>query len=98
MSFIRLLLYGILIYVVLKVFRVFVYIVRSTATAVQKPEKRQEDMVRDEVCDTYIPRGEALRMVRDGREYYFCSEECRRLFVEGRTSSSKDQRTLPGNH
>ena len=35
-------------------------------------------MVRDEVCNTYLPREDALRAVQDGREVFFCSEECRR--------------------
>ena len=34
-------------------------------------------MVKDEVCNTYIAREEALTGVRDGVECYFCSEECR---------------------
>lgn len=38
-------------------------------------------MVKDEVCNTYIPREEALREVRDGREHFFCSEECRKKFL-----------------
>lgn len=39
-------------------------------------------MVKDEICDTYIPREEALTEVRGGVEHYFCSEECRRKFRE----------------
>jgi uncharacterized protein len=35
-------------------------------------------MVKDDVCNTYIPKEEAIREVRDGRERFFCSEECRR--------------------
>ncbi len=36
------------------------------------------EMVKDEICNTYIPREEALTEVRDGQERCFCSEECRR--------------------
>ncbi len=37
-----------------------------------------EQLVRDRVCDTYLPRSRALREVdADGREHFFCSEECR---------------------
>ena len=35
------------------------------------------DMVRDRVCDTFVPRSRALMAVVDGREQYFCSPECR---------------------
>lgn len=39
-------------------------------------------MVKDKVCDTYVPEDEALRLVRDGREHFFCCEDCRRKFLE----------------
>jgi YHS domain-containing protein len=35
------------------------------------------EMVRDRVCDTFVPRSRALMAVVDGREQYFCSPECR---------------------
>jgi YHS domain-containing protein len=35
-------------------------------------------MVKDEVCNTYIPKEEAIRELRDGQEHFYCSEECRR--------------------
>jgi YHS domain-containing protein len=40
-------------------------------------------MVKDEICGTYVPREEALTAFRDGVEHHFCSEECRRLFLQG---------------
>jgi hypothetical protein len=35
------------------------------------------DMVRDRVCDTFLPRSRALVAVVDGREQHFCSAKCR---------------------
>ena len=35
------------------------------------------DMVRDRVCDTFLPRARALVAVVDGREQHFCSARCR---------------------
>lgn len=35
------------------------------------------EMVRDRVCDTFLPRSRALVVVIDGREQHFCSPECR---------------------
>ena len=43
-----------------------------------EPRRIQGVMVKDDVCNTYIPREEAIRDVRDGQERFFCSEECRR--------------------
>jgi hypothetical protein len=35
------------------------------------------EMVRDRVCDTFVPRSRALMAIVDGREQHFCSPECR---------------------
>jgi len=42
-------------------------------------------MVKDEVCQTYLPRENALREIIDGEERFFCSAECRRKGLEERT-------------
>lgn len=34
-------------------------------------------MVRDRVCNTFLPRDRALRAVVNGREEHFCSPACR---------------------
>jgi uncharacterized protein len=39
-------------------------------------------MVKDETCDTYIAKEEAIREVIDGKEYFFCSNDCRRKFLD----------------
>ncbi|HBO83659.1 MAG: hypothetical protein A2073_06600 [Deltaproteobacteria bacterium GWC2_42_11] len=42
----------------------------------------EEDMVLDPVCNTYFPRGSALR-VRNGDDmHYFCSDECRQKYMK----------------
>jgi hypothetical protein len=46
------------------------------------PERREAPpagvtLVRDRVCNTFLPRERALVATIDGREEYFCSEECR---------------------
>ncbi|MFC1493710.1 YHS domain-containing protein [Thermodesulfobacteriota bacterium] len=40
------------------------------------------EMVQDPFCKTYIPRHEAFRIVMDGKEYFFCSEECAEKFKQ----------------
>jgi YHS domain-containing protein len=39
-------------------------------------------MVKDETCNTYLPREEAILEKVEGKEYYFCSQECRKKFLE----------------
>jgi YHS domain-containing protein len=36
-----------------------------------------EDLVRDRVCNTHVPRSRALVATIAGREEYFCSTTCR---------------------
>jgi hypothetical protein len=35
------------------------------------------ELVRDRVCNTFLPRERALTVVVDGREEHFCSAACR---------------------
>ena len=35
------------------------------------------ELVRDRVCNTFVPRERALRATVDGREEHFCSPACR---------------------
>jgi len=35
------------------------------------------DMVRDRVCNTFVPRDRALTEVVGGHELFFCSQACR---------------------
>jgi YHS domain-containing protein len=44
-------------------------------------------MVKDEACLTYVPKEDALREVIDGREYFFCSKECRKKFLSDRKTA-----------
>lgn len=58
------------------------FVLRFVASVVQgyRGAPRREpatDMVRDRVCDTFLPRSRALMAIVDGREQHFCSPECR---------------------
>jgi len=35
-----------------------------------------DEMVQDPFCKTYIPRRESLKRIIEGREYFFCCDEC----------------------
>jgi len=47
-----------------------------------------DEMVRDRVCNTFLPRDRALIVEQDGATHYFCSETCRSSFLEGRRAAS----------
>ncbi len=40
-------------------------------------------MVRDRVCNTFLPESKALRVERDGAVHHFCSARCRDAFLAG---------------
>ena len=41
-----------------------------------------DDMVKDPVCQTYIPKSIAVQKTLHGKNVYFCSEECASKFIE----------------
>lgn len=47
------------------------------ATAGRRAARPTEDLVRDRVCNTHVPRSRALVANIDGHEEYFCSPACR---------------------
>ena len=46
------------------------------------------DLVRDRVCNTFVPRERALKATIGGRDEHFCSAACRdKALVEARRAS-----------
>jgi Na+-transporting methylmalonyl-CoA/oxaloacetate decarboxylase gamma subunit len=67
------------IVVVLMILRFVVRFLAAVVQGYQDAPRREPatDMVRDRVCDTFLPRSRALVAIVDGREQHFCSPECR---------------------
>jgi uncharacterized protein len=51
------------------------------ATERHPPTPVTEDMVRDPVCQLYLPRSEAIRRKIRGQEHFFCSPGCLDKFL-----------------
>ena len=49
----------------------------------------EAEMVQDPVCGTYVEAKSALVLVHDGNRIYFCSDNCRKCFLESRPQSSR---------
>jgi YHS domain-containing protein len=47
-------------------------------------------MVKDEVCNTYLPQEDAIREHIDGTDFFFCSKECRDKFMEQKKKKGPD--------
>jgi uncharacterized protein len=82
MGFFRFVLFLFVAYVVFLFVRIYLGLKR-VKTRSRPPQQVRGMMVKDEICETYIPREEALTEVRDGVEHFFCSEECRQKFRKG---------------
>ena len=77
----RLIYYLMLAYCVYVVYKFITNLGRKRVSS--KPAPRLSGMmVKDATCDTYVPKEEALREIVDGKEYFFCSQDCRRKFLE----------------
>lgn len=80
----RLLIYIILIFVVYQIYKA----VRRELGRPEQVNRTKDDsaitaeLVEDPVCHTYCPKNEALMAGMDGKSYYFCSEECKKKFIE----------------
>lgn len=81
-SLLKIILYALLFYVIYKLIRFFSAINRLKK--VSKPPKNRPSsmMVKDEMCNTYLPEEDAIKEILEGREYYFCSKECQQKFLE----------------
>ncbi len=67
-----------IIYLVIRFFSALNTERRQTAPR----QKTSGIMVKDEACNTYLPKDEAIREMYQGQEYFFCSEACRQKFLQ----------------
>lgn len=58
-----------------------VKVIKKQEHALKKNEPVVE-MVVDEICGKSIKKDEAYRVFKDGKEYFFCSWECREKFLK----------------
>lgn len=56
-----------------------VNVIRKNGQAEAKEEVKE--MVTDPICQKMIEKDKAFRMVKDDKEYFFCSWECREAFL-----------------
>jgi len=83
----RFIFYCLLAYLVYRLISFWRRLRRPAARSPQTPPVRSGNMVKDEVCQTYLPQENALREIIDGEERFFCSPECRRKCLEERNKT-----------
>lgn len=59
------------------------------------PSPQTDVLVQDPVCKTFIPRQDALRLTKDGQEYFFCSEGCLKRFQRQRGDNPHEVKRIP---
>ncbi len=79
----RLIFYLVVAYVIYLFLRLFLSPRRPARRNTNRPEPSGV-MVKDETCNTYLPREEAILEKAEGKDYYFCSQECRQKFLKQR--------------
>lgn len=91
MGLIRLALIALCVWLLYRVLRG--YLASRTAsgpTGARRRGERQgrppaiEELVQDPQCQTYLPKGEAVRARVGGQELFFCSEKCRDAYLLAR--------------
>jgi len=83
LGFLRFLFFLIAAYVIYLFLRILLMPRRPSGRADGRPNT-SGIMVKDETCNTYLSREEAIVERVGGKDYYFCSPECRRKFLETR--------------
>ena len=82
----RLIYYAFLAYIIYVIIRFF-----QNLNKRKKPSDHRASlsgmMVKDENCNTYLPKEDATREILDGKEYFFCSKDCRQKFIEKKKQS-----------
>ena len=55
----------------------------------QKPSEIDDVMVKDPYCEVYFPKRNAIRLMHEGQELFFCSTQCRDKFIEAHSEKRK---------
>ncbi len=82
-GFLRIILYGLLAYILYKFIR-FYQKLSQKSNSPRQANKSSGHMVKDEICNTYLPQEDTIKEIHEGKEYFFCSQECRQKFLESR--------------
>jgi uncharacterized protein len=81
---IRLLIYAFMIYLGFKVIQKIVapFFFREIPGSRPQPEVEADELVQDPVCKVFVPRRNALKAHKNGEDFFFCSEGCRKKFLK----------------
>ena len=84
----RLIYWAIILYFIYLVWRFIRTPAKKSQPKPAAPKSLPQMMVKDETCNTYLPIQDAIKETYEGREYYFCSKECRQKFLDRKKSGT----------
>ncbi len=69
---------------VLLLYAILYYLIKDMAVGGKKRSRGSEleELVQDPYCQTYVLKRTAVRRRVKGRDYYFCTKECLKKFLE----------------
>ncbi len=81
----RLLILGVLLYLAWRAVKSWMSSNALGRRAEQDLQAGQADdiMEKDPYCGVYFPKREGVRIQHEGKDLYFCSEQCRDRYLEG---------------
>ncbi len=82
MTPVRLFILAILFYIGWRLLRNLVREKMAKKPTSDKEARVQDILVEDPVCHTLIPKKQAIRLRKDGKTYYFCSDSCCDTFTD----------------
>lgn len=81
---VRLVIWGVLAFLLYTLVQMVKQALRKPPASPSEKSARGEEMVLDPECGTYVPRNDAVMTEIAGEKRYFCSEDCRDKFRQGR--------------
>lgn len=80
---IRFIVLGIASYFVFKLAQKLVahFFSRQISGSAPQPEVTGDELVQDPVCKVFVVRRNALKYTKNGEDFFFCSEGCRKKFL-----------------
>ncbi len=79
--FLRIIFYALIGYVIYLLIKFF-HGIQKASQRVTSSSKKTGMMVKDDVCNTYLPQEDAIKEKIDGSMHYFCSKNCRDKFLK----------------
>ena len=79
---IRFILTLIILYLLYRLVRGILRITGNRSNRIAERSVKEEDLVEDPVCHTYVPISEALKLTIEDRAVYFCTRECLEKYKE----------------